>query len=234
MGYKGLELDGKVAVVIGGSSGIGRTLALGLAQGGADVVASARRSELVKTVADEIESFGRRSLRVTSDVDDRESLEKLLKASVDAFGKVDIMVNAAGITKRAPTLDFPEADWNRIIETNLTGTLRACQVFGRHMIERHYGRIINIASMGSFSGALRSGSLLGEQIGPGIADQIAGDRMGSRRYLRECNCARIFPHAAQRKAPGRHRPRTGSDDAYSDEALRRTRRIDRCRDFPRV
>ncbi len=150
MGYKGLELDGKVAVVIGGSSGIGRTLALGLAQGGADVVASARRSELVKTVADEIESFGRRSLRITSDVDDRESLEKLLKASVDAFGKVDIMVNAAGITKRAPTLDFPEADWNRIIETNLTGTLRACQVFGRHMIERHYGRIINIASMGSF------------------------------------------------------------------------------------
>jgi NAD(P)-dependent dehydrogenase (short-subunit alcohol dehydrogenase family) len=89
-------------------------------------------------------------LRVTCDVADRASLEKLLKACVDAFGKVDIMVNAAGITKRAPTLDYPEQDWNRIIETNLTGTLRACQVFGRHMIERRYGRIINIASMGSF------------------------------------------------------------------------------------
>lgn len=150
MGYKQLDLDGKVAVVVGGSSGIGKTIALGLAQAGADVVSSARRIELVNALADEIESLGRRSLRVTCDVDKRESLESLLKACLDKFGKVDILVNAAGITKRAPTLDFPEADWNRIIETNLTGTLRACQVFGRHMLERRYGRIINIASMGSF------------------------------------------------------------------------------------
>jgi NAD(P)-dependent dehydrogenase (short-subunit alcohol dehydrogenase family) len=150
MGYKPLDLEGKVAVVVGGSSGIGKTIALGLAQAGADVVASARRMELVKALADEIESLGLRSLRVTCDVDNRQSLETLLKDCVAAFGKVDIMVNAAGITKRAPTLDFPEADWNRILETNLTGTLRSCQVFGRHMIERKYGRIINIASMGSF------------------------------------------------------------------------------------
>ena len=152
MGYKPLDLEGKVAVVVGGSSGIGKTIALGLAQGGADVVASARRIELVKALADEIEALGRRSLRETCDVDDRESLEKLLKDCVAAFGKVDILVNAAGITKRAPTLDYPEADWNRILETNLTGTLRACQVFGRHMIERRYGRIINIASMSTFLG----------------------------------------------------------------------------------
>jgi NAD(P)-dependent dehydrogenase (short-subunit alcohol dehydrogenase family) len=89
-------------------------------------------------------------LRVTCDVSDPESLHKLLQACIDAFGKVDILVNAAGITKRAPTLDYKEEDWNRILETNLTGSLRACQVFGRHMIERRYGRIINIASMGSF------------------------------------------------------------------------------------
>jgi NAD(P)-dependent dehydrogenase (short-subunit alcohol dehydrogenase family) len=150
MAYKQLDLSGKVAVVVGGSSGIGRTLALGLAQAGADVVASARRMELVKTLADEIESLGRRSLRVTCDVADRNSLDKLLKSCLEAFGKVDIMVNAAGITKRAPTLEFSEEDWNRILDTNLTGTLRACQVFGRHMVERRYGRIINIASMGSF------------------------------------------------------------------------------------
>jgi NAD(P)-dependent dehydrogenase (short-subunit alcohol dehydrogenase family) len=150
MGYKALELDGKVAVVVGGSSGIGKTIALGLAQAGADVVSSARRIELVTALADAIESLGRRSLRVTCDVDNRESLENLLRSCLDKFGKVDILVNAAGITKRAPTLDFPEADWNRILETNLTGTLRACQVFGRHMIDRHYGRIINIASMGTF------------------------------------------------------------------------------------
>ena len=150
MGYKQLELDGKVAVVVGGSSGIGKVLALGLARAGADVVSSARRLELVNELAGEIEAVGRRSLRITCDVADRGSLEALLKECIGALGKVDILVNAAGITKRAPTLDFQEADWNRIVETNLTGTLRACQVFGRHMIERRYGRIINIASMGSF------------------------------------------------------------------------------------
>jgi NAD(P)-dependent dehydrogenase (short-subunit alcohol dehydrogenase family) len=152
MAYEKLQLDGKVAVVVGGSSGIGRTIALGLGQAGADVVSSARRIELVNELAGEIESLGRRTLRMTCDVADRSSLEQLLKACLDAFGKVDILVNAAGITKRAPTLDFPEADWNRILETNLTGTLRACQVFGRHMLERRYGRIINIASMSTFLG----------------------------------------------------------------------------------
>lgn len=152
MAYKQLDLDGKVAVVVGGSSGIGRVLALGLAKGGADVVSSARRMELVDSLAGEIEALGRRSLRVTCDVADRGSLEKLLRACVETFGKVDILVNAAGITKRAPTVDYAESDWNRIIDTNLTGTLRTCQVFGRHMIERRYGRIINIASMGSFLG----------------------------------------------------------------------------------
>jgi NAD(P)-dependent dehydrogenase (short-subunit alcohol dehydrogenase family) len=150
MAYKDLQLDGKVAVVVGGSSGIGKTLALGLAQAGADVVPSARRIELVKALADEIESLGRRSLRVTCDVADRDSLDQLLKACLDGLGKVDILINAAGVTKRAPTLDFAEADWNRILDTNLTGILRACQIFGRHMIARRYGRIINIASMGTF------------------------------------------------------------------------------------
>ncbi len=151
MGYKGLDLAGKVAVVIGGSSGIGRVLAIGLAEAGADVVPSARRLELVNAVADHVESLGRRSLRASCDVADRGSLDKVLAATLEKFGKVDIMLNAAGISKRGPTLDFSEADWNRLMDTNLTGTLRACQVFGRHMIERRYGRIINIASMGAFA-----------------------------------------------------------------------------------
>ena len=150
MGYPKLDLAGKTAVVVGGSTGIGRTLALGLAQGGADVVSSARRSEFVSSLADEIETVGRKTLRITCDVGDRASLEKLLKECLSAFGKVDILVNAAGITKRAPTVNYPEEDWSRILDTNLTGTLRTCQVFGPHMIERKYGRIINIASMGSF------------------------------------------------------------------------------------
>jgi len=150
MGYKGLELNGKVAVVIGGNSGIGRTLARGLAEAGCDVVPSARRLDLVNAGADEIEALGRRSLRLTCDVGDRESLKNVLETSIRTLGKVDILVNAAGFNQRAPTLDFPEADWDRLLDTNLTGTLRVCQIFGRHMIERGYGRIINIASLGSF------------------------------------------------------------------------------------
>lgn len=145
-----INLDGKSAVVIGGTSGIGRAIALGFANAGADVAATSRRSEEVENAAREIEKIGRRTLRVTSDVTDRSSLERLLDASVKAFGKVDILLNAAGRTKRSPTLDLPESEWNSILETNLTGALRASQVFGRHMLERRYGRIIHIASLSTF------------------------------------------------------------------------------------
>jgi NAD(P)-dependent dehydrogenase (short-subunit alcohol dehydrogenase family) len=150
MSLKALELNGKTAVVIGGTSGIGRAIAHGLAEAGADVVPTSRRIDPVQTAAKEIESFGRRSLSVVSDVSDRESLEQVLRETVSAFGKVDILVNSAGRTKRAPTVDFDEEDWNDILETNLTGTLRSCQIFGRHMLERGYGRIINIASLSTF------------------------------------------------------------------------------------
>ena len=150
MSYSLLELNGKTAVVIGGTSGIGRAIAHGLAEAGADVVPTSRRMEQVEAAASEIEERGRRSLRVTSDVSDRASLQTVLDETAAAFGKVDILVNSAGRTKRAPTLDFSEEDWNAIMETNLTGTLRACQVFGRHMLERGYGRIINIASLSTF------------------------------------------------------------------------------------
>lgn len=154
MGYSKLELNGKSAVVIGGSSGIGRAIALGLAEAGADVAPSSRRANEVETVAREVEAFGRKSLRPTSDVASRESLERLLAAAVKAFGKVDILVNSAGRTRKAPTLDFPEKDWNEIFDTNLTGMLRACQIFGRHMLERRYGKIVNVASIGSFRGMM--------------------------------------------------------------------------------
>lgn len=150
MSYSALELTGKTAVVIGGTSGIGRAIAHGLAEAGADVIPTSRRAEQVETVAVEIEALGQKSLRVVSDVSDRASLENVLQEAIAAFGKVDILVNSAGRTKRAPTLDFSEEDWNDILETNLTGTLRTCQVFGRHMLERGYGRIINIASLSTF------------------------------------------------------------------------------------
>ena len=150
MAYSQLELNGKVAVVVGGTSGIGRAIAHGFAQAGADVIPTSRRAEQVETAAREIEELGRRSLRLASDVADSASLEHVLNAALGAFGKVDILVNSAGTTKRGPTIDFTEDDWNRIIDTNLTGTLRACQVFGRHMLDRGQGSIINIASLSTF------------------------------------------------------------------------------------
>jgi NAD(P)-dependent dehydrogenase (short-subunit alcohol dehydrogenase family) len=150
MPFAPLDLAGRTAVVIGGTSGIGRALTHGLAHAGADVVATARRTELVEQTAAEIEQLGRRTLRVASDVTDTASLKALLAAVIAAFGKADIMVNCAGRTKRVPTLDLGEEDWDAILETNLTGTLRAAQVFGRHMVDRRYGRIINIASLSAF------------------------------------------------------------------------------------
>ena len=150
MGYPALDLTSKTAVVIGGTSGIGLTIAKGLAQAGANVVPTGRRTELVESAAAAIKKSGGKTLAIPSDVTDRASLEALLRAAVAEFGAVDILVNSAGTTKRTPTLDVSESEWNNILETNLTGTLRACQIFGRHMIERQRGRIINIASLSSF------------------------------------------------------------------------------------
>jgi NAD(P)-dependent dehydrogenase (short-subunit alcohol dehydrogenase family) len=149
MSYRPLSLEGRVAVVVGGTTGIGRALSLGLAEAGADVVASARGADNLEAAAAEIEARGRRTLRVASDVTDRASLEALCSAVLGELGRVDILVNCAGRTQRTPTLDVTDAEWNAILDTNLTGTLRACQVFGRAMLERGYGRIINIASLAS-------------------------------------------------------------------------------------
>jgi NAD(P)-dependent dehydrogenase (short-subunit alcohol dehydrogenase family) len=142
-------------VVTGGTTGLGHAIALGLAEAGADVVPTSRRLEQVEKVAAEIEALGRRTLRVASDVVDRASLEKLHDTVLKEFGKVDILVNAAGITHKGETLEVDEADWSRVIETNLTGTLRTCQIFGKTMVRTGYGRIVNIASLTTFVGFYR-------------------------------------------------------------------------------
>jgi NAD(P)-dependent dehydrogenase (short-subunit alcohol dehydrogenase family) len=144
------NLSGCCAVVLGGTSGLGREIALGLAHAGASVVASSRREEQVDHVASEIEAIGVRTLRKTADVLHRETLIALQHEVMDQFGAVHILVNCAGVTARLPTLDCPEELWQRIFDTNLTGTLRACQIFGPGMLERGDGNIINIASLSSF------------------------------------------------------------------------------------
>jgi NAD(P)-dependent dehydrogenase (short-subunit alcohol dehydrogenase family) len=152
MSHSLFDLRGKVAVVIGGTTGLGRAIAHGLATAGADVIPSSRRINEVRRTVAEVEAMGRRSLAITSDVLHRESIQALHDIVLKTFGKIDILVNAAGVTSRSPTLETSENDWSRILETNLTGTLRGCQVFAPAMLRAGYGRIINLASLSSFVG----------------------------------------------------------------------------------
>jgi NAD(P)-dependent dehydrogenase (short-subunit alcohol dehydrogenase family) len=144
------DLSGNRAVVIGGTSGIGRSIALGLALAGADVVATSRSNDSVDAVANEIEELGRATLRITTDILSWQSLKDLHDRVVADLGDIDILVNSAGVTKRVATLECSEEDWDTIMNVNLRGTLYGCQIFGRSMIERGCGRIINIASLSTF------------------------------------------------------------------------------------
>jgi len=149
MSFPAFDLTNRVAVVVGATSGIGKAIALGLADAGAAVVPTGRRTNLVREVAREIEVRGRASLTITTDVADTQSIITLADTVIDKFGKIDILVNAAGITVRRPTLEVSDSEWNLIMNTNLTGMLRTCRAFGPHMIEKRYGRIVNIGSLTS-------------------------------------------------------------------------------------
>ena len=146
------DLSSRVAVVVGGTSGLGRAAALALARAGADVVATGRRAELVDEVATAVEALGRRSLRVSVDATEPAALLRLRDACARTIGPVDVLVNAAGVTSKVPTLEAADETWRHILETNLTATFHACRVFGETMVARGYGRIINVASLASFVG----------------------------------------------------------------------------------
>ncbi len=143
------DLAGRAAVVIGGTSGIGRTLALGLADAGADVVATGRREAQVHEVAGEIQARGRNTLEQPVDVSSRASIDSLRDAVLSRFGRVDILVNAAGRTSREATHSLDEERWTSLMDTNVTGMLRACQSFYEPLRASGRGRVINIASLSS-------------------------------------------------------------------------------------
>jgi NAD(P)-dependent dehydrogenase (short-subunit alcohol dehydrogenase family) len=140
----------RIAVVIGGTSGLGRALAVGLAEHGAHTIPSGRRDSEVDATAGEIEALGRRTLRHTTDARDRRSLDALCEVVLAEFGRVDILINAAGYTFKEPTASVTEDQWSCLLDTNLTGVLRSCQAFHDALVASGRGRIINIASLGSF------------------------------------------------------------------------------------
>jgi NAD(P)-dependent dehydrogenase (short-subunit alcohol dehydrogenase family) len=150
MSFEWFNLSGRVAVVMGGTSGIGRTLALGLAEAGADVVATGRRQNLINEVAADIEKLGRKSLRHATDAASRPSVDALRDAVMNEFGRVDILLNAAGQIFRKPTIAISESEWNNLMDVNLTGTLRACQSFYEPLMASGRGRVVNIASLNSY------------------------------------------------------------------------------------
>lgn len=183
MPFAGFDLTGRVAIVLGGTSGIGRALVDGLVEAGADVAASSRRQAEVDATALAIERRGKRTLRIAADVTDRASLETLRAAAVEAFGKIDILINCAGRTQRRPTLEVDEGEWQGILDTNLTGTFRACQVFGAHMLERGYGRIVNIASLASFVGLYEVAAYAASKAGVAALTKALAVEWGPRGVL---------------------------------------------------
>lgn len=145
-----MDLTGKVAAVIGGTSGLGRELAIGLAEAGARVVPTGRREPMVNEVCTAIENAGVRTLRHACDVGSRESIDGFRDAVLSEFGQVDILVNAAGRIFRKPTVNVTEQEWDDLMDVNVTGTLRACQSFHAPLAANHRGRVINIASLNSY------------------------------------------------------------------------------------
>jgi NAD(P)-dependent dehydrogenase (short-subunit alcohol dehydrogenase family) len=145
-----MDLTGRVAVVIGGTSGLGRKLAVGLAEAGADVVPTGRREALVDEACGEVERAGRRTMRHACDIGSRESVDGFRDAVLAQFGHVDVLLNAAGQIFRKPSEEIHEAEWNRILDVNVTGMLRTCQSFHAPLAANRRGRIINIASLTSF------------------------------------------------------------------------------------
>ena len=160
-----LRLDGQTAVIIGGTTGIGRTLSLGLAEAGANVVASSRRKSEVDAVADELEKQGHKTIRAQSDVLERATLEEVRAKTIEAFGRIDILINCAGRTFKAPAIEMSDADWSAVLDTNLTGTFRSCQVFGKPMLDQGRGRIVNIASLSSFAALFQTAAYSASKAG---------------------------------------------------------------------
>jgi gluconate 5-dehydrogenase/2-deoxy-D-gluconate 3-dehydrogenase len=150
------DLNGKIAIVVGGTQGIGKALALGLAASGCDVIPVSRTLSKSERVAEEIRQLGKKSLAMAVDITKIDDIKKLKDTVLEKFGKIDILVNAAGYNKKSYAVDLSEEDFKKVMSTNLDGVFLCSKVIGEQMIKQGGGRIINISSMGSIFGISRS------------------------------------------------------------------------------
>jgi gluconate 5-dehydrogenase len=141
------DLSGKVAVVVGGHGGIGKAIALGLADAGADVIVTSRNIEALKDVVREIEARGKKSMAVAVDIVNEKAVIDMVNEVMKAFGRIDILVNAAGLAIRKPADTFPIDEWQKVMDINTRGTFLCCQAAGRVMLKQKSGRIINVSSV---------------------------------------------------------------------------------------
>lgn len=141
------KLDNKVALVTGAARGIGKEISLTLAREGADIVANALHAPNLEILAGEIEQLGRRAKTVTADVSKRADVERMVDTAIGTFGKIDILVCNAGITRFAPFLEMTDEDWDAVLDVDLKGTFLCGQAVARHMVPRKYGKIINVSSL---------------------------------------------------------------------------------------
>jgi NAD(P)-dependent dehydrogenase (short-subunit alcohol dehydrogenase family) len=147
------DLTGRVAIVTGGSIGLGRQMAEGLAEMGANLVLCARKAERAHQAAAELQQLGIKAISLACDVKNQTSVNDVVDATFSQFGRIDILINNAGISWGAPAEEMPLEDWNKVIETNLTGTFLCAQAVGKVMIRQGRGKIINIASTAGLGGA---------------------------------------------------------------------------------
>lgn len=147
------DLQGKVALVTGGNVGLGQGIAVALAQAGADIVSVARRPS--EKTGEQVRALGRRFLSIEADLGTLEPIPQLLARTLEEMGGLHVLVNNAGIIRRADAVDFSEEDWDAVMNVNLKGTFFLTQAVGKHFIAQGAGKVINIASMLSFQGGIR-------------------------------------------------------------------------------
>lgn len=226
------DLSGKVAAVTGANNGIGEAIAVALAEAGAEVALVGRSS--ADETADLVRRTGRRALLVDADLSTIAPVQEVVDRTLSELGALDILVNNAGIIRRADSVDFSEADWDAVVDTNLKTIFFLCQAAGRHMIARGRGKIINIASTLSFQGGVRVPSYTASKSGVAGLTRLLANERAAKGVNVNANRAGLHRHQQHRRAAGGRKSEPPDPRAHPRRPLGRPLRPRRSRGLPRL